>query len=292
MSWQAAIGFSILASIITILVQRGYSLKSLVPDTFPPATSYLLGVMPIGIIIGLSLPHGIHWGWWVGLLLIICAATMAISYWINFKAVKLMPVAPYQTMTRFTNILTIALGWLLLGEKLNLYQLSGAALLLLAAALAAWAPIRRIKQAEQRLHWQSVTLTLIAASLLGISLVTEKAILGHAQVGGVLIFGWGAQTLAMLLLALKDFNRTNFRKYKWYELRWSWLMGLANGISGAFYVYALNKSNSISIITALTAIALPLTVFGAHIFLKERDNSKLILLSLTLCFVGLLVFVA
>lgn len=290
MSWQIAIGLSILASIFTILVQRRYSLRSNVPETFATATSYLLGVMPVGIIVGLGIPHAVSWGWWLGLLLIICASSMAVGTWIGFKVVKLIPVAPFQTLSRFTSIVTIALGWLVLGEKLNTYQLVGAVLLLLAAALAAWAPVKNIQAPEKRVHFQAVILTLVAAALLGISLVTEKAILSYAQVGGVLIFGWGSQTVAMLLLALKDSSRANLRKYGLYEMRWSWLMGLTNGIAGAFYVYSLNKSNNISIITALTAVTLPLAVFGAHIILKERENSKLMLFSLALCFIGLLIF--
>lgn len=290
MSWQVAVGLSILSNIFTILVQRKYSLKSNVPATFPVAISYLIGVMPVGIIVGLIMPHHISWDWWLILLLLICASSMAFSTWLGFKAVKLMPVAPFQTLGRLTSIVAIALGWLVLGEKLNAYQLTGAILLLMAASLAVWAPVKNIQAQEKRIHLQAVILTILSSTLLGISLVTEKAILGHSQIGGVLIFGWGSQTAAMLLLALKDYSRINLRRFGFYEIRWSWLMGVTNGIAGAFYVYSLSKSNNISIITALTAITLPLAVLGAHIILKERENSKLMLFSLLLCFIGLLVF--
>jgi drug/metabolite transporter (DMT)-like permease len=290
MSWQIAIGLSILAGATATLVQRAYSLKSKAPATFPSAISYLLGVMPVGIIVGLSLPHDVHWSWELGLLLIICASSVAVSGWVGFKAVKLMPVAPYQTIGRFTAIVAIALGWVVLGEKLSLPQLIGAGLLLVAALFAAWSPVKNIQAVERQIHLQAVILALISATFMGIGLVTEKAILGHTQVGGVLIFGWGSQTLAMLLLALKDASRTNLRKFGLHEIRWSWLMGLFNGIGGAFYVYSLSTSNNISVITALTAVTLPLTVLGAHFILKERENNRLMLFSLTLCFIGLLVF--
>jgi drug/metabolite transporter (DMT)-like permease len=290
MTWQIAIGLSIFANVITILVQRRYSLKSNVPETFPTAASYLLGVMPVGIIAGLSMPHFVNWSWWLGLLFVICAGTMALGFWLGFRAVKLMPVAPYQTIGRFTSIVAIALGWVVLDEKLNPFQVVGAGILLIAALLATWAPVKNVQKTERAVHLQAVVMTLIASTLLGISLVTEKAILGHSQVGGVLIFGWGLQTLAMLLLALKDFTQVNLQKLGLYEIKWSWLMGLANGIGGAFYVYSLNKSDNISIITALTAITLPLTVLGAHIFLRERENNKLMIFSIVLCFIGLLAF--
>lgn len=109
------------------------------------------------------------------------------------------------------------------------------------------------------------------------------------QVGGVLIFGWGSQTTAMFILALKDASRKNLHRFRSYGIKWSALMGLANGITGAFYVYALNKSNNISLITALTAVTLPLIVFGARYLLKERENQKLMWVGLTISFLGLLV---
>src|ERR1700761_2926263 len=100
MPWQLAIMFSVLASATTNLVQRRYSLKSAIPETIPSALSYLLGVMPVGITVGLILPHRVNWSSRLITLLFICAASMAVSGWIGFKAVKLMPVAPYQTISR------------------------------------------------------------------------------------------------------------------------------------------------------------------------------------------------
>jgi drug/metabolite transporter (DMT)-like permease len=289
MSWQLAIALSIIANVTTMLVQRRYSLNSKVPETFPTATSYLLGVMPVGILIGLSLPHEVDWSRRLFELLILCSGSMAISGWIGFRAVKELPVVAFQTIGRFTSVVAIALGWLVLGETLNGFQLVGAAILMAAALMAIWAPAGASGGASGKFNLRAVVLTLVAATLLAISLVTEKAILGHMQVGGVLIFGWGSQTLAMILLATKDARAEHLRKLTTYEVKWSALMGLANGVAGAFYVYALNRSNNISLITALTAVTLPLLVLGAHLVLGERDNSKLMWLSLATCFVGLLI---
>jgi|GEM_PF-892526 len=291
MLWQLAIGLSIIASTTTSLIQRRYALQSRAPETFPSAVSYLLGVMPIGIIAGLLLPHHIDWSWWLGFLLVLCAGSMAVSGWIGFKAVKLLPVVAYQTIGRFTNVVAIALGWIVLSEGLNATQLWGAIVLLVAALLATWAPAQNTKNLqsiERRVHMRAVLLTLLACATLAVALVTEKGILGHMDVGGVMLVGWGSQTLAMLLLATKDVNRTNLRVFKPGEIKWSTLMGLANGVGGAFYVYALYRSDNVSLIIALTAITLPLTVLGAHMLLGERDNGRLMLLSLTLGFGGLL----
>ncbi|HUB93982.1 MAG TPA: EamA family transporter [Verrucomicrobiae bacterium] len=290
MNWQLAISISIVANVTTTLIQRRYSLRSEAPETFPSATSYLLGVMPVGITTGLFiLPHHVNWSWWLDLLLLICASSMAVSGWIGFRAVKLLPIAAYQTIGRFTSIVAITIGWVVLREGLSLAQLIGAIVLLAAALLAIWAPAKNIAATERTVHFRAVFLTLIAATTLGIGLTAEKGILGHMQPGAVLIFGWGSQTIAMLLLALKDVNRENIRKFRPYEIKWSTLMGFVNGITGAFYVYSLSKSNNISLITALTAITLPLIALSGHFLLGERENQKLMWVSVGISFVGLLV---
>lgn len=172
MPWQLAISLSIIANVTTTLIQHRYSQRSTAPETFPSATSYLLGVMPVGITVGLLLPHHVYWSWWLGLLLVICASSMALSGWIAFRAVKQLPIAVYQTIGRFTSVVAIALGWIVLSEGLGAFQLLGAIILLLAALLAIWAPAKNIEAVKRRIHFRAVLLTLFASTMLAIGLVT------------------------------------------------------------------------------------------------------------------------
>ena len=109
------------------------------------------------------------------------------------------------------------------------------------------------------------------------------------QIGGGFLVGWTAQTLAMVLLATKDVSKANLRKFWGYESKWSTLMGLANGFTGVFYVYAIVHSDNISLITAVTAITLPLTILGAYVVLHEREHTNIMWLSLAISFIGLLI---
>jgi len=289
MSWQLAIGLSILANIITSLIQRRYSLKSSAPNSFPPAISYLLGVAPLGIIVGLSLSHHVHWTWWVVFLIALNSTIMALSNWIGFKAVKRLPVAQFQTINQFYEIVVVILGWTLLNEGLGKFQLLGALLLLIAALLAIRAPMRNIDKSHRKVHFQSVLLTLAAATTLGTALVIEKAALGHMDIGAYLIFGYSAQTVAMLLLATKDINKETIRRFGKNEIKWSAGMGWANAVTGVFYVIAIVRSNNISLVTAVTAITLPLLAFAAYTILKEQEKQKLLWTALTIGFIGLVV---
>lgn len=66
-------------------------------------------------------------------------------------------------------------------------------------------------------------------------------------------------------------------------------MGLANATVGILYVIAIVNSNNISLVTAVTAIALPLTALAAYAILKERESQRLLWIGLTIGFLGLLV---
>ncbi|HUS26193.1 MAG TPA: EamA family transporter [Nevskiaceae bacterium] len=288
MPWQIAIGLAIVANVATSLVQRRYAQKSVLPASWPAFMSYFFGVMPLGIIVGLVLPHHVHWSWWLGLLLFIEGTAMCLYNWIAFKAVKQLPVASYQTIYQTYAIVVIALGWTLLGEVLTGNQLFGAALLLIAALLAIYAPAKKISSAGLMTRKRAVLLTFLAAVFLGIGLVTEKAALGHMTVGAYLIFGYGVQTLALLLLAAVH-AKSALHKLTGSEFKWSAIMGLANGITGVFYVIAIFNSDNISLMTAIGALTLPLLAIAAHFVLHERENPKLLWSGVFLAFAGLLV---
>ncbi len=290
MTWQTAVAISILANVATTLVQRSYSQKSSVPATFPPAASYLFGVVPVGLIAGFFVfPHAITWSWWLVLLLVLQGTSMALAGLWGFQVAKRLNIAQQLTIGRFTQILVIALGWGILGEGLTMPQFIGGTILLISALLAIWAPVKTNGQAQRKLSVSSIALALAASAALAVGLVTEKAILGHMEVGGVFLVGWTVQCLGMLLLAAKDVSRHNLQKLKGYELRSSVLMGVANGLTGVFYVYAMFHSDNISIISAVMSVGLPLSVLGAYIFLHERENHALMWLSLAVSFAGLLV---
>jgi len=290
MTWQLAISISILANVVTVLVQRHYAQKSSAPATFPSAVSYVLGVTPIALLAGLLIfPNDITWSWWLGLLLLIQASSMAIANWTGFEAAKRLSVAPRQTIGCLSIVTAVILGWSVLGEGLNLAQFAGGILLLIAALLAIWAPTRNMDQLTKHVHIDAVVIAVISSVALGIVLVTEKAIAGHMQIGGVFLVGWTSQTAAMVLLAMKDMNKENIRKFRRYELKWSTLMGLAGGITGVFYVYAIVHADNISLVTSITAISFPLAILAAFLFLHERENKLLMWLSLLLGFTGILI---
>lgn len=273
-----------------MLVERRYAQKSTIPATFATAISYVGGVIPLGLFAGLILfPHHINWSGQVVMLMVLLGSAMAIANWLGFIVAKKLNVAALLVMRRVTSVMVIVLGWTILGETLTASQFIGGTILLLAATLAIFAPVKNTEGEYAHMPGLYIFLALVGALFAAIGLVTEKALLGHMEVGGVFLTSWVAQAIAMTLFATKDLSRKNIRSLKRHEIKWSMLMGLANGISGVFYVYAISQSDNISLVTTVGAIGLPLTVLGAYIFLGEREHHFLMWLSIAISFAGLLV---
>lgn len=291
MSWQVGLLLFYVTVVAQALLQRSYSQKSTLPESFPPAISYLIGVTPLGIVVGLLLRHHVHWSLWLGCLLIIEGVFIGLYNWLSFKAIRRLPIVRYQTIYQSYEIVVVVLGWILLKERLNAPQIIGAVLLLCAAFLAIRAPLRVGADASGRIadNKTAVGLTLLAALVMGIGLIAEKASLHYMDIGAYFIFGYLTQTLALVALAVKDVNKSALRAFRVYDMQRSLAMGTLSALIGFFYIVSITKSNNISLITALGAFALPLTVLAGYLLLHERDNPRLLWGATTLGCIGLII---
>lgn len=290
MTWQLAFALSMVMGITRKLYLRRYSQTSRVPATIPPAASYVLGVIPVGFIAGFFLlPHHIDWSPWMFLLMVILSAAMSISNWFGFITASRIAVAPQQTIGMLTTVNTILLGWTVLGEGLTTAQFVGGGILLAASVLAIWSPVKTKSGDFKRMDTVTIWLATVSALLLAVGLVTEKALLGHMEIGGIFFVSWGVQALGMVLLASKDLSKAHWQAFRGRELKASTLLGLANGLNGALYIYAIYHSDNVSLIAVLGCMALPLTVLGAYIFLGEREHHTVLWLSLAISFIGLVI---
>lgn len=286
MSWQLAAILSIVATVCALLVQRIYSQRTNLPPTFPPALAFTFGVLPLSIIVGLLIPHEIHWSWEVIALFALNATLIALANWFNFKALKRLPVAQFQMMSQVYIIVTVSLGWTFLQEGLTTLQILGAIFLLSATVLAVLAPTKNKTEKKRKVHPGTVALALAGAASLGTALFIEKKALGYMDTGAYLIFGYSAQVIGMWVLAAKDANKSNLKKINFREFKWAVSMGLIAGTSGVLYIISIVGSNNVSFITAIGAITLPLLALAGYIFLREKENTKILSIGLGLGFLG------
>jgi drug/metabolite transporter (DMT)-like permease len=292
MSWQLSLAFFFIAAVAQSLWQRSYSQKTKLPDSFPPAISYLLGVLPLSIIVGLTTTHHVRWSAWVVCLLVSEGLFIGLAFWLQFIAVKQMPIARYETIFQTFEIVSITFGWLLLGERLSFVQIIGGVLLLVAAYIAITAPQGADKALHTHIKPQAFVVALLSALALGIGLVIEKATLHYMDNGAYYIFGFGTQTIALLAIASISVSGRivpTIKLVKPLEIRRSTIMGILSALAGFAYIYSLQKSNNISLISTLTAFTLPLTLVGSFLILHERENKLRMVFASALGVVGLII---
>lgn len=290
MSWQLAISLAILIGVARLIITRRYAQKSALPANIPPLISYLFGVLPVGIFAALVLfPHEIHWHSTMIILMVVLSVSMALSNWMGFIIMRKLAIAPGQTIGMLSYVGVVLLSWTLLGEGLTVQQFVGGGVLLTAALLAIWAPTKTKLGDFKRISTRTLLIAIASAVLLSIGLVTEKKLLEYTDIGGIFLVSWPIQTLGMLLLATKDIRRSTLQKLNASELRNSTLIGLANGLNGVLYIYAIYHANNISLVTILGTVSFPLTILAAYLFLREREHHRIMWLSLGIACAGLII---
>ena len=226
MIWFLPLAVFIISIVIQSIWQRNYAQSSKLPDTFPPALSYVLVLMPVGLIVGFCMSHYVAWSLWLVLLLAVEGIFIGLFNWFMFIALRTMAVAKFEMIFQLYTIVTIVLGWILLKEQLTLMQIFGALFLAAAALLAIQAPKDNKLELKQKAQRKTVAVAVCAAISLGIGLVAEKAALGHMDLGGYFIFGFATQTIAVVLLAAKDITISNLKKIAKVDFMQTSIMGV------------------------------------------------------------------
>lgn len=276
--WQLSFGVFFVFFVAQTLVKRRLVLASDVPSSITSLLSYILGIVPLGLLVGLSIDHAVNWSWWVAVLLVIEGLFLGIYSLLSLQAFRFLPTAYFQTIFQGHAILVIILGWLLLSEKLSPLQVIGAAIVLGSALLAIWAPVRAHRKGTKPIqHFKKgVLLTAGSAVAMSIGLVAERATMQYMDLGGYFIVGFMAQGIGAAAIALPQLVRYPLRTIPRTVVRRSALFGILSCGVGFSYLYALSAAGNISLITALKAFGLPLVAIAAHCFLGERDNNKLL----------------
>lgn len=132
-------------------------------------------------------------------------------------------------------------------------------------------------------------LTLVSAVVMGIGLVAEKATLQYMDLGAYFIYGFIAQGLGLGIIAAPSLLRFPLRTIPRSIVWRSTVYGLISVGMGFTYLFAIQQSDNISLVTALKAFALPLTAVAAHFVLKERDNNKLLWTAIALGVAGVII---
>jgi drug/metabolite transporter (DMT)-like permease len=287
MSWQLSLALFFIVTVSHTLWARVYSQKSSLHPKLAPALSYIIGVMPLGIIVSLGISDiHINWDRTTVLLLIAEGAFIGLFNWLSFIAWKKVTVAQFQTVFQLYAITTTSVGWIVLGEKLNNAQMIGSVFLIVGALIAANSGVSK----DHKYNISTgVALTALSAILLGLGLVAEKAAIDRMSLSAYFIFGYGAQTIALAVIAIKQLASFKISKISKYDLKGAFILGSLSALGGFFYLYALNKADNIGQVISASTFQLPLSVIAGYIILKEKDNIKRLSIASIIAFIGLVI---
>ncbi len=287
MDWHVSLLLFYVFAVFKSLSQRRYLRKTGLPSSVVASMNFVLGVFPLALVFGLLLPHHVNWSWWVVVLLVVEGFAIGLYNKLSVRAIKRLPISLFQTLNQSGTIFIILGGWILLGETLSIVQFIGVTFILAAAVLSAFAA--KSKKREQAIQPGTIKLVIIAAIIMSFGLITEKAALGHMDVGAYFIFGIGSQMVFVTLIALKDVNKKVWKTISRSDIRNNVVVGMLGALAGFSYLYTVNTADNIPLIASLTSFVLPLTALGSYWLLHEREDQKKLWGSIALGMLGVII---
>ena len=278
--------FFFIASVALALQRRTYSQKTKLPGRVPPALAYVMGVLPLGIIVGLIVGNlSIDWSGITVLSLFFMALFVGLFNWLVFEAARKLTVALFQTIFQIHAVTAAALGWIFLGEGLTGIQIIGGALLLTGAVLAA----QSYKQEKKvKLKNSAVFIAILASISLGAGIFAEKVALSSVSLGAYFIIGYALQVVAICAIAYKDLRKLDFKSLSKTEWVDAGKMGVLNAVLGFFFIYALNTADNVALVSLVSTFQMPLIAAAGYFILKEKEVGWKLSLAIITAFVGLI----
>jgi len=283
MTWQLLLIAYSLLNTATYLLQRHLG-KTLFQHKRLVSAFFFVGLhYPMGLLVAFySSPH-LHIGWLNMLLLLAGSWVFPLVNIMFLKASKHVDAGHFTVLSNLTPIITIIAASLLLKEDLNAHQLVGAIIIITAAFLATVPHIKRGHDTKEGL-----TVALTAFVLTGLATVYERWMLTRIGLGAYLIFGWGAQTFWMLLIAWPQRKHLGILKQRRHAAA-IWGYALAGSIKGVCFIIALRLIPNTSLFSVVISLTPVLVVPAAYFALHERQNLGLKVLSAVAATIGLIV---
>ncbi len=266
--WQLFLIFYFIFGTTSYLLRRILAQKLGGYNKLINASFFVFFLLPAIFILTPLFPHNVHVGITNILLLLAGSLIFPLANIIAFRANKDVEVGIFTILNNVSPVFTITFATLFLHERLTGPQLVGAGILILSGAIAAFSLVKRVGKASL----YGISLCLISALLLGISITYERFMFTRVDFGAYLIYGWGSQVIWSTLLAYKDLSKLPKLFSKELGARKIVLLwGAANILKSVSFILAL-KSSSASLMSTSSNFMTVTVVIGAYFFLKERKH--------------------
>lgn len=164
-------------------------------------------------------------------------------------------------------IMAVAAAMYVLGERMGLQELAGAAIALGAVVYALSVHVSR----RERSNWTlGILFTLLGAITFAVSATTEKYLLSEVGVASYLTWGWAAQCLCAVTLSL-CFGVRQYRKvFARQNIFLLWGAGLTRSLMALFFALSILTLKSLCIAVVLSGLRPLFVSFLSAWLLRER----------------------
>ena len=267
MTWQLLLTAYLILGTAAYLIRRKLAQTLTKHNRLVNGFFFIAVLYPLGLIVASFSSPNLSIGW---LNVVFLAAGSGIFPLINllaFRANKDVDAGLYTILNNLTPIITIVAASLLLQERLNDQQLLGAAIIITSTFLATLPRLQKRSASSST----GMLFALASVSLLGLAIVYERWMLTRIDFGAYLVFGWGAQTLWMSVLAWPERKNIKILREKKNFLP-ILSYGVTNAFKGLCFVAALKLSGNASVVGAFASFMAVMVVLSAYFILNEKEG--------------------
>ena len=229
----------------------------------------------------------VEWSAELVVLLILGGIGFGIANFLVFDLFRRVPATIGSIQLSLNRVAAVIFAFIFLSESLTTKQLSGAALMILAVAIASYTKkhSHSLRHSEQ-LHMSKAVFVLVVMSMAyALGSIAEKKLLDRMGMVSYVVVGWGFQTLVVGGIVLLKRKKWRMPPSKIYPIFLLYVILYA--VSGVLFVYALQLSDSSSKTIAASGLKVVLSVIFAYTLLKERKSIKRIIVAIIVSVIGL-----
>ncbi|HZM64031.1 MAG TPA: EamA family transporter [Candidatus Saccharimonadales bacterium] len=266
MTWQLLLlGYLVLGT-VSYLLRRQLAKTFAKANRLVNAFFFVAVLYPIGLLVAAFTTPDLAIGWTSVLLLVIFGAIFPASNLLVYRANRDLDAGLFTIISDLIPVVSITVGWLALHETLSGQQLIGAAIILMATLLVTLPQLK-----HHMVHNKSALIcAIVAVVAIGVGFVFERYLMTRMDFGAYLIFGWGAQMVWGVLLALPE--RKSYKMLLDPKIRGKLLgFSITSALRGLCIGGALFLSGNVSVVMASASFLTVLVVIAAYCILKEKE---------------------
>ncbi|MEO6761049.1 MAG: DMT family transporter [Candidatus Saccharimonadales bacterium] len=192
----------------------------------------------------------------------------------TYKSLTYIDAATGTIFNTLNTLFSVGLAAVVLNEDLTAWQAIGGVLLIMAVIYSTLALRNKSSNLSKRALLCGLGFAILAGLIYSVAIVNEKSLLGQMSSGSYIVYGWGWQWLALVIMAVILQAKKFKLLYRSATFRLVVVFGVLRGIGGAAFVLAEVRSNNVALISVISNFKIIVVVAIGAWLLKERTRLR------------------